>query len=152
MINAWKTFSTRNAAQIESCFTEDAAWIFPAGNGTALALGRGGISRLDRHEIASFMVNDFGRLFIAGVEIQPIGICAEGDTVVMQHRFRATLANGRSYDNEYCFVFKVRDGRIAEMREYMDTLGGFRQIFGEDAVKSVAPVVGETAAGELQPA
>ena len=41
----------------------------------------------------------------------------------------------------YGTVFKVRDGRIAEMREFMDTLSGFRQVFGEEAVSAVEPLV-----------
>jgi len=35
----------------------------------------------------------------------------------------------------------VNGERICQMREYMDTLGGFRQIFGEDAIKLVAALV-----------
>ena len=66
---------------------------------------------------------------------------SEGATVIVEQRFRATLVNHRNYDNDYCFVFKVRDGRICEIREYMDTLSGFRQIFGEDAVGPISAIV-----------
>jgi len=69
-----------------------------------------------------------------------MGMHADSDTVILEHRLRATLANGRSYDNDYCYVIKVRGEQICQMREYMDTLGGFRQIFGEDAIKPVAAV------------
>jgi ketosteroid isomerase-like protein len=34
---------------------------------------------------------------------------------------QATLANGRPYDNDYCFIFELTDGRIRRVREYMDT-------------------------------
>jgi len=41
-----------------------------------------------------------------------------------------TLAGGKPYDNDYCFVFELREGRIARMREYMDTRKGHAAIFG----------------------
>jgi ketosteroid isomerase-like protein len=34
---------------------------------------------------------------------------------------RARAKNGGRYDNTYCFVFRFRDGRIAEITEYLDT-------------------------------
>jgi uncharacterized protein len=138
---AWKSFSTRDPRVIEACFTEDAQWIFPERNATALALGRDKARRMDRKEIAEFLAHDFGRLFVADVNIEIKGVYGDSDTVVVEQRFRATVANGKLYENDYCFVFKVRDGKIAEMREYMDTLGGFRQIFGEESVRAVAAVV-----------
>jgi hypothetical protein len=30
-------------------------------------------------------------------------------------------ATGRGYDNSYCGVFVIRDGQIAEVREYLDS-------------------------------
>ena len=141
VIATWKAFATRDAAQIEACFTEDAVWIVPERNATALAFGRGEVRRMNRQQIASFIANDWRRLFVSDVERDPMGIYSEGDTVVMLQRLRAKLANGRAYDNVYCFVFKVRVGRIGEMREFMDTLSGFRQVFGEESVSAVAPVV-----------
>ena len=36
--NAWKIFASRDVAAIGRCFTEDAEWIAPEGNATAIAL------------------------------------------------------------------------------------------------------------------
>ena len=141
VIAAWRTFSTRDPERIENCFTEDAVWIAPPFNATALAVGKGETTRMNRQQIASFIAKDFGRLFVGDVKVDFNDIYSEGETVIVEQRFRATVVNGRSYDNDYCFVFKVRDGRICQMREYMDTLTGFRQIFGEDAVKPVSAIV-----------
>ena len=141
VMTAWKSFSTRDPRVIEACFTEDAAWIVPERNATALALGRGGVQRLNRREIVEFVARDFGRVFVADVNIEIKGVYGDGDAVVVEQRFQAKLPDGRPYRNDYCFIFKVRDGKIAEMREYMDTLSGFRQIFGEDSVKAVPAVV-----------
>lgn len=34
----------------------------------------------------------------------------------------ATLANGKSYNNQYCMVFTLRQGRIKQVNEYFCTL------------------------------
>ena len=56
----------------------------------------------------------------------------EGDVVVAEHRMSATLPNGRPYVNDYCFAYEVADGRVTAIREYMDTRGGWLQVFGGD--------------------
>ncbi|MET4020785.1 ketosteroid isomerase-like protein [Bradyrhizobium sp. S3.2.12] len=38
VLNAWKTFSSRDAGRIAALFTDDAEWIAPKGNATAVAL------------------------------------------------------------------------------------------------------------------
>lgn len=47
---------------------------------------------------------------------------ADGNTVVVEHSGRNALPDGRRYDNNYCWVFRLEDGVIREVREYMDTL------------------------------
>jgi uncharacterized protein len=130
VVNAWKAFATRDPAKIEAVFTEDAQWHAPPGNATALALGHGE-HVLDRATIVRFLSQEFATLFVADVEVTFTSLVAEGATAVLENRFQATLASGRRYDNDYCFVIEVRDGRIRRMREYMDTQRGFRCIFGE---------------------
>lgn len=44
-----------------------------------------------------------------------------GDTVVVQARGRNVTRDGRPYDNDYCFVIRFRDGKIASYEEYCDT-------------------------------
>lgn len=47
-------------------------------------------------------------------------IIAEGAYVV-QARGHAITKTGKAYDNEYCFVYKLEDGLIKEVTEYLDT-------------------------------
>jgi hypothetical protein len=49
------------------------------------------------------------------------GIHTDGDIVVVEHSGRNELPDGRRYDNNYCWVFRIQDGLIKEVREYMDT-------------------------------
>ena len=53
----------------------------------------------------------------------------DGDTAVVQQRLSATTLQGREYVNEYCWVYTCRDGKIALLEEYADTLHAAR-IFG----------------------
>lgn len=137
--NAWKAFATRDPAQIEAVFTEDALWFAPPGNATAVALGHTE-HVLDRGIIVNFLAHEFGTLFVADVQSTPKSLVAEGAVAVLETRLQATLSNGRHYDNDYCFVIEVKDGRIHRMREYMDTHRGFRIIFGEQTQSSALPV------------
>ncbi|WP_417609857.1 nuclear transport factor 2 family protein [Parasphingorhabdus sp.] len=49
-------------------------------------------------------------------------IIADGDHVVVLAKGDAETVEGNRYDNDYCFVFRMRDGKIVEVREYMDTI------------------------------
>ena len=49
-------------------------------------------------------------------------ITAEGDRVAVEFEGNATLANGKSYCNQYCMVFTLRDGRIKHVNEYFCTI------------------------------
>jgi hypothetical protein len=103
----------------------------------ALGLGRSedagpprGANDLDRDAIVAFMAYNFARFF-GGVDNNFRTVVAEGESVVVEHRLSATLPNGRSYVNDYCFVYEVRWGKVWRIREYMDTRGGWVQVFGE---------------------
>jgi uncharacterized protein len=66
---------------------------------------------------------------------------AEGDHVVVEARGNNLTTTGVRYDNEYCLVFRLADGKIREVREYCDSvltekaLGPFPQSHkGENAI------------------
>lgn len=49
-------------------------------------------------------------------------IIADDDgNVVVLAKGEVTTTTGHAYNNDYCFVMQLRDGRIVEIREYMDT-------------------------------
>lgn len=131
-LSVWRAFSTRDVEQIKAVLTEDAEWLAPAGNATAVALG-GSSHMVGAAAIANFIARDFGRLFVRDVSIAVAGVFAEGNIVVFEQRLRATLVNGRDYDNLYCFVLEMAGGRARRIREYMDTARGFQMMFGEEA-------------------
>ncbi|HKX91708.1 MAG TPA: nuclear transport factor 2 family protein [Sphingomicrobium sp.] len=46
---------------------------------------------------------------------------AEGDRVVVLCRGEVKTRAGEDYNNSYCFVIRMRGGKMVELREYMDT-------------------------------
>jgi hypothetical protein len=53
--------------------------------------------------------------------IEPENFIAEGDLVVMQAKGKARTKSGKRYDNTYCYVFRIVNGKIQEITEYCDT-------------------------------
>lgn len=49
-------------------------------------------------------------------------IIADGDHVAVQAKGDAVTHEGDRYDNDYCFVFTLKDGKIVKVVEYMDTI------------------------------
>ena len=62
----------------------------------------------------------FGQLK-AGIASEIERLTAEGDVVVAQTQGTAETHDGTSYNNTYCQVIRIRDGKIAEVKEYFDT-------------------------------
>ncbi|WP_431107520.1 nuclear transport factor 2 family protein [Variovorax paradoxus] len=127
--DAWKAFASHDPVRIAAWFTEDAEWLAPQRNATALALV---ISdhMIGRKAIVHFLAEMFPKLFVSDVTVDFRSRYCEGDAVIVELRMQAMLADGRKYDNDYCFIFELQDGRIARMREYMDTRKGHACIFG----------------------
>jgi uncharacterized protein len=55
------------------------------------------------------------------IAVTPDNLIADGDYVAMQARGKAQSKNGRSYDNTYCHVFRIANGKVQEVTEYLDT-------------------------------
>ena len=47
---------------------------------------------------------------------------ADGDHVVVEARGDNVTKTGTRYDNDYCLVFRLKDGKIEEIREYCDSV------------------------------
>jgi ketosteroid isomerase-like protein len=49
------------------------------------------------------------------------GAIAEGDKVALEIESYGKLQNGRIYNNEYHVLMTIRDGKICDVKEYLDT-------------------------------
>lgn len=60
-------------------------------------------------------------IFVGGSRMTPLVLTAEDDRVAMTAETVGELPDGRVYTNVYHYLFRFRDERIVEVREYMDT-------------------------------
>ena len=60
-------------------------------------------------------------LFPDGLAFSIVAMTAEGDRVAIEATSEGTTILGRVYKQEYHFLMRVRDGKIVEWKEYMDT-------------------------------
>ena len=56
-----------------------------------------------------------------GIAVTSDNLIADGDYVAMQAHGKARSKNGRSYNNTYCHVFRIANGKVQEVTEYLDT-------------------------------
>ena len=50
-----------------------------------------------------------------------IRIFADGNYVIVECEGAVTTTAGRPYNNQYCMIFRLENGKIKEMTEYLDT-------------------------------
>jgi ketosteroid isomerase-like protein len=49
-------------------------------------------------------------------------VIADGETAILEWNVTGiATATSQVYDNDYCGIFTIRDGRIHAVREYFDT-------------------------------
>ena len=68
--------------------------------------------------------------FEAGVDLEIVDLIAAGDRVVVRAEGKMQGKHG-PYNNQYCHVMTVRDGKVAATIEYCDTALVETQLFGK---------------------
>jgi uncharacterized protein (TIGR02246 family) len=114
MHNAFAELAKGNGAAFFDLFADDAKWILP---GSTAWSGVYDGKETIRTKLMKPLFAQFGTKYVN----EATRIIAEGNYVVVQCRGRVTTKAGKPYNNEYCYVCRMRDGRIAELTEYMDT-------------------------------
>jgi uncharacterized protein len=51
----------------------------------------------------------------------PFRFIADGDYVVVEAKGDMVTKDGVRYDNDYCLIYRLADGKIVEIREYLDS-------------------------------
>jgi uncharacterized protein len=63
-----------------------------------------------------------GKLYVGGsLPLTPTTLIAEGELVFAEASGRAELQNGRVYEPHSAWVFRIKDGLIVEIKEFIDT-------------------------------
>jgi ketosteroid isomerase-like protein len=136
--DALRALAGNDPDQMSAVLTEDAEWLSPPGNATAVALEATN-HLTGREAIVRFFTEDLPRLFVADLDVTLHGFHEADERVVVELTMTATLASGNHYANDYCLVFELEDGLIHRVREYVDTARGHRMVFAE-APRPVSPM------------
>ncbi len=92
-------------------YADDVVWHVP---------GQGGLSGVYRGHAG--ILDLFGRLRVfapSPFEITHLSTAAEEDTVFALHNTRAGRAGGKNLDGMEILMFRLREGRIAEIRSFI---------------------------------
>jgi len=74
-----------------------------------------------KEDIAKNFVPPLRERLEGSIKLRVKNAIAEGDQVVVEAQGEARTKDGHDYNNLYCIVLHLRDGKIATIREYMDT-------------------------------
>lgn len=86
-------------------------------------LGSPGLSRAELLDAARFMSS------AKRSDFHIVATTVEGERVAMEAEGDFLFEDGKEYRNSYHFLFIVRDGKVVEGKEYLDT-ALVKQVFG----------------------
>ena len=115
----FERFSASDIAGVMDLMTDDATWRVPGKPELMPSAGiydRARIERLFRRMLSQ--LED-------GLKMTVVDTIAEGDRVAVEVESSGDLKNGRKYRQQYHFAIDFRDGKIAGVREYLDTHHAF---------------------------
>jgi uncharacterized protein len=114
-----KFFELLNAEDLEgvrALLSEDAAWIPQARDMPGAGEYRG------RHVIVDTFLKPIRGMFAKGSPRNRIlSMASNGELVLAETHGTGHLSDGRPYDNRYAWAFEIRDGKVAVIREYLDS-------------------------------
>jgi ketosteroid isomerase-like protein len=112
---AYNNFKTGDIEGLLNLMSDDVSWTLPEMQGVPFAGKRTG-----RDQVAEF----FGTLGLTqdSLRFEPRELIAEGDKVISLGSYDWRVkSNSREFGGDFAHVFTVRDGKIADFHEYMDT-------------------------------
>jgi ketosteroid isomerase-like protein len=71
----------------------------------------------DREQFSK-VPSSMSAVLTAPIQLKIVDMTAEDERVAVEAETDSELLNGRRYDNAYHFVFKLRDAKFIEVREY----------------------------------
>ncbi len=110
----YRVFSTGNVADILALMRDDATyWV----SGSVQ-----GFSGMKTKAQLAEVLASVSKLYVGGsLPLAPTTLIGEGELVFAEASGRAELKNGRVYEPHSAWVFRIKDGLIVEIREFIDT-------------------------------
>lgn len=103
-----------DASAFRDSLAEDVVWRVPGeGVWAGIYEGREAVMR----DLLRPVFAQFADTYVNMAE----NIIIEGDRAVIECRGSVTTKKGEPYNNSYCWVCRLRDGKLVEIVEYMDT-------------------------------
>jgi ketosteroid isomerase-like protein len=118
-VDLFARFSASDIPGVLALMTDDVTWRVPGKPELSPVAGIYNKERVKRL---------FDRMLAqleGGLHMNVLGVIAEGNDVAVEVESQGDLRNGRKYRQQYHFLITFRDGRIASVREYLDTHHAF---------------------------
>lgn len=112
--STWEAFVQGDIKSAFANMSDEVSWLTPGNLNNLSGLRKGKAAILE-------FARNAAKTFPNGLQTEIKRVYGDGDTVILELTNRGKLANGRDYENEYCFVFEVEGGKIRRVREYVDT-------------------------------
>ncbi len=106
----WRQINEKQSSEVLELCSDDFVFWFPGTDG--------GFQNMEQ---ARESFDSIFQIFPTGLVFTLYEMTAEGDRVALEAESHGVHKSGRKYNNHYHFLFRVRDGKIAEIREYGDT-------------------------------
>ena len=110
---AFAELATSNANPFVDLMTDDFCWVC---TGTTLWSRRYAGKQAVLGELFAPLRAKLGRITTVASRFT-----ADGETVVVEAQGRNTTRDGVAYNNQYCFVIHMPEGKMRELIEYFDT-------------------------------
>jgi len=111
---AYDAISAGNPQGFLDSLSDDVRWTFFGDHRFAKTF-------VGKQDIATNLLEPLGGALVDGLRLTLDNFIAEGDQVVVEALGDSQVTGGGTYNNIYCYVVTVRDGKIIDMREYLDT-------------------------------
>jgi hypothetical protein len=92
-----------------------------AADGCVQTMGNTLISGIFSREQIAASAGGIFEVFPQGLEFVVIDMIAEGDKVAVEATSEGKHISGQIYSNDYHFLFEFHNGKLLQLKEYMDT-------------------------------
>lgn len=114
MQEIYDELSKGNRMPFRNAMAEDFRWIMK---------GRTAWSKTyeGRDAVRTELLQPLFEQFASDYKNTPLRLFADGDHVIIECEGSVTTKAGKPYNNQYCLIFLLENGKIKELTEYLDT-------------------------------
>jgi len=117
VVKFFETLSTSDFDRIRDLIHEDATWEAMVKDIPGVGVHRGKKGIVD-----DFLMPIRGMFAPGDPKVKLTSMASKGSLVICESTGKGKVADGRPYDNLYCWAIELKDGKIYRLREYMDSL------------------------------